>query len=85
MAQDQKNPSGSLRFSLGDISKTAAPDEDSAAEWYSYTIEHEKTRIVGKRSGTLQSVKRYLEEYVEQLNARPSWGYSSYAPKKNNK
>jgi hypothetical protein len=85
MHDDARDPSTALKFCVGRIKKTAPPEDCPGSEWYSYTIEHDKTRIVGKRSGTLNSVTLYLEDYVEKLNARPSWGYSSYAPKKTKK
>ncbi len=69
-------------YRVGSIEKTAAPQDDSGSEWYSYTIEHETTCINGKHSGTLRSVTQYLEEFVEKLNSRPYLGYSAYSAKK---
>jgi hypothetical protein len=75
----------SMRFRVGIIEKTEPPMENAGSEWYRYTIVHEKTRIEGKRAGTFNSVTQHLDEYVEKLNSRTYWGYSSYASRKTSK
>ncbi len=72
-------------YRVGSIEKTEAPEQDPGTEWYSYTIEHETSSISGKRQGSLRSVTKYLEEYVENLNARPNLGYSAYSSRKDKK
>jgi hypothetical protein len=76
---EQKMPK---QFSVLSIEKTEPPANVEGGEWYRYSIGHESSPINGLRSGTLNSVKRYLEEYVETLNDRASYGYSAYATRK---
>jgi hypothetical protein len=82
MHDGSNKSAATLKYRVGEITKTTPPDADSGGEWYSYTIEHDKSRIDGMRSGSLSAVTRYLEDYVEELNARATSGYSAYAPKK---
>ncbi len=79
---EQQNERRPMYYRVGSIEKTDAPEDDSGAEWYSYTIEHETTCINGKRSGTLHSVIEYLDEYVEKLNSRPYLGFSPYSARR---
>ncbi len=81
----EENKSMPLHYRVGNIEKTEAPEQDSGTEWYSYTIEHETSSISGKRPGSLRSVTKYLEEYVEKLNGRPNLGYSAYSSRKEKK
>ena len=69
-------------FTILSIEKTDPPENVSGGEWYRFTIEHKTAQINGFRSGTLRSVKKHLEEYVETLNTRAALGYSAYAAKK---
>jgi hypothetical protein len=67
------------KFRVVSIEKTTPPESVSGGEWYRYVIQHNATTLNGLRSGTLNSVAEYLDDYVEKLNARPYWGYSTYA------
>jgi hypothetical protein len=70
------------QFRILSIEKAEPPGSVTGGEWYRYTIEHDASPIDGMRSGTLKSVKQHLEEYVENLNARATYGYSAYAARK---
>ena len=72
-------------FEILSIELTAPPGNIEGGEWYRYSIGHPSSPIQGLRSGTLKSVRKHLEEYVEQLNARTRFGYSSYANSKSKK
>lgn len=83
MNDDQQNALNPIKqFRLVSIEKTDPPEDVSGGEWYRYSIEHDSSPIDGMRSGTLRSVTQHLEEYVENLNARASLGYSAYAARK---
>ena len=73
------------QFEILSIEITEPPGNTEGGEWYRYTIGHPSSPIQGLRSGTLKSVRKHLEEYVEQLNARTRFGYSSYANSKTKK
>ena len=83
MDDHQHNPTKpSKQFRIVSIEKTDPPANVSGGEWYKYTIEHDASSIDGMRSGSLRSVEQHLEEYVEKLNSRATYGYSAYAAKK---
>jgi hypothetical protein len=68
------------KFPITSIEKTDAPGGGEVdGEWYEYVIGKGSSSIKGKRSGTLQAVTEYVEEYAENLNQRSTLGYSSYA------
>jgi len=86
MNEPQHNEKNMTRqFSVLSIEKTSPPDNGSGGEWYRYVIGHESTQINGMQSGSLHSVSQYVEQYVEKLNARPYWGYSSYSTRSQKK
>lgn len=70
------------QFRIMSIERTDPPENVSGGEWYRYTIDHDASPIDGLRSGSYQSVKQHLEEYVANLNARAAYGYSNYAARK---
>ena len=73
------------QFEILSIEITEPPGNIEGGEWYRYSIGHASSPIQGLRSGSLKSVRKYLEEYVEQLNARARFGYSAYATNKGKK
>ena len=81
--QDGETPEKPFR--ILSIEKTDPPENVAGGEWYRYFIEHKSSPIDGLRSGTLRSVTKHLEEYVETLNSRATHGYSPYAAKKEKK
>ena len=73
---------GEREFFLIDVVKIEPPDGTSSGNWFRYTIGHGSSPITGIRSGSPKSVKRYAEEFAENLNRRALHGYSSYAARK---
>lgn len=79
---EQKSARTVNQFRIVSIERVDPPENVSGGEWYRFSIEHDASPIDGMRSGTLNSVRQHLEEYVEKLNERASFGYSSYATRK---
>ena len=69
-------------YRVGLIEAIPTPDGMEGDDWHRYVIEHPSSKIEGKRSGTLSSVKAYAEDYAEKLNQRALLGYSHYNAKK---
>ncbi len=67
---------------MTEVVRTGPPRGLSGGTWYRYTIGHESSPISGIRSGSLASVRRYAEEFAENLNQRALHGYSAYAPRR---
>ena len=70
------------KFPINSIEKTDPPNGVTEGEWYEYVIGEGSSSIRGKRSGSLQEVTEYVQEYAENLNQRSALGYSSYAARK---
>lgn len=71
-----------IKFPVNAIEKTDPPEGVDGGEWYEYTIGEGNTAIVGKRSGSLRSVTRYVKEFADNLNQRSALGYSPRATRK---
>lgn len=67
------------------VEKTDPPSGADGENWHTYVIERNNgTNIVGNRRGTLEQVKEYLREYVEDINLRTgNGGYSMWTTRKN--
>ena len=52
------------------IEKTTPPDGASDDNWHRYVIGKGKSRIEGKKSGSLFEVTQHAETFVEDLNSR---------------
>ena len=85
MADEEEQDFGPKQFKVVSIEKIDPPTAMAEGEWYQYVIHHESSSIEGKRSGSLQSVKKYAEEYAQTLNQRAQFGYSAYATRKTKK
>ena len=70
------------KFPVTSIEKTEPPAGATKGEWYEYIIGRGSSSIKGKRSGSLQAVTEYVEEYADNLNRRAALGYSAYAARK---
>jgi hypothetical protein len=70
------------KFPITSIEKTEPPAGATKGEWYEYIIGRGSSSIRGKRSGSLQAVTEYVEEYADNLNQRAALGYSAYAARK---
>ena len=73
---------GEREYFVTDVVKSDPPKGLSGDNWYRYTIGHGSTPISGLRSGSLKSVRRYAEEFAENLNLRALLGYSVYAARR---
>lgn len=73
---------GEREFFVIDVVEIDPPNGVSRGNWYRYTIGHGSSPITGRRSGTLQSVRRHAEEFAENLNQRALLGYSAYATRR---
>lgn len=61
----------------------APPPDGMTGDWHSYVIGEGKSKIDGKRRGTLQAVREHAETVAETLNNRStSKSYSTYAIRK---
>ena len=85
MVDEGEQDSGPRQFKVVSVEKIDPPSATAEGEWYQYVIHHESSSIEGKRSGSLQSVKEYAEEYAKTLNQRAQFGYSAYATRKSKK
>jgi len=70
------------KFPITRIEKTEPPQGVKEGEWYEYVIGKGSSAITGRRSGSLQAVTEYVEEYADNLNRRSALGYSAYAARK---
>ena len=70
---------GDREYIVTEVVKTSRPKGIQRGDWYRYTIGHGSSPISGVRSGSLKSVRRYAEEFAENLNLRSLQGYSAYA------
>ena len=73
---------GDREYFVTEVVKTSRPRGIQSGSWYRYTIGHGSSPISGVRSGSLNSVKRYAEEFAKNLNLRALQGYSAYAARR---
>ncbi|UCH41141.1 MAG: hypothetical protein JSU67_05550 [Gammaproteobacteria bacterium] len=73
---------GDREYIVTEVVKTSRPKGIQSGDWYRYTIGHGSSPISGVRSGSLKSVRRYAEEFAENLNLRALQGYSAYAARR---
>lgn len=71
-----------LEYTVIDVVKTDPPRGIHDGNWFRYTIKHGSSPITGMRSGSMNSVRRYAEEFAENLNERTLTGYSAYRARK---
>jgi len=67
------------------VEKIDAPNGADGENWYTYIIRRSSnSNIVGQRRGTLEQVKAYARECVEDINQRQgNGGYSMWATRRN--
>lgn len=87
MSDDRKTADGfdelgDREYVVTEVVKTSRPKGIQSGDWYRYTIEHGSSPISGVRSGSLKSVRRYAEEFAENLNLRGLQGYSAYSARR---
>ena len=76
---------GDREYVVTEVVKTTRPKGIQSGDWCRYTIGHGSTPISGVRPGSLKSVRRYAEEFAENLNLRSLLGYSVYAARRTQK
>ena len=69
---------GDREFVVTEVVETDPPKGLSGGKWFRYTISNATSPISGMRSGTLKSVRRYAEDFADNLNQRALLGYSAY-------
>ena len=69
------------KYSVVTVEKTPAPEGLPGDNWYEYVIGYGRSKIVGKKPGTLKAVTEHAETVAEDLNSRASRGGSTYAPR----
>ncbi len=85
MQPAESDSSHSVEYRVAKVEKVSAPCGADGDNWHTYVIERNNgTNIVGNRRGTLEQVKRYAREFVEDINLRSGkGGYSTWTTRKN--
>lgn len=85
MRSVEDNSKKKAEYQVVKVEKTDPPSGTDGENWHTYVIERNNgTNIVGNRRGTLEQVKEYLREYVEDINLRTgNGGYSMWTTRKN--
>jgi hypothetical protein len=71
------------KYEVISIDKIDTPAGMPGNDWYCYVIGYGKSRINGKKPGTLKQVTQHAETVAEDLNLRSKNTKSVYAPKQN--
>ena len=79
---DEFSALGDREYIVTEVVKTRRPKGIQSGDWFRYTIGHGSSPISGVRSGSLKSVRRYAEDFAENLNLRALLGYSAYAARR---
>lgn len=72
-----------VKYQVISIDKIDTPEGMPEGEWYCYVIGYGKSRIDGKKPGTLKNVTQHAEAIAADLNLRSLNKKSVYAPKQN--
>ena len=75
----ETNNNGVKRYYLTTVEKILPPEDMPEGDWYRYVVSYGYSKINGVRGRTLKEVTRHAEDFVENLNARSTMGYSGYA------
>lgn len=70
------------KYQVESVEKTVSPEGMPGSDWYRYVIGQGRSRIEGRKPGTLKDVTRHAESVAEDLNNRAVNGYSAYAPRR---
>jgi hypothetical protein len=73
----------STKYQVISIDKIDTPKGMPEGDWFCYVIGHGKSRIDGKKPGTLKNVTQHAEAVAEDLNLRSQSKKSVYAPRQN--
>lgn len=72
-----------VKYQVISVDKIDTPEGMPDGEWYCYVIGYGKSKIDGKKPGTLKDVTQHAEAVAEDLNLRSQSKKSVYAPKQN--
>ena len=75
----ETNNNGVKKYSLVTVEITPPPEDMPEGNWFRYIVSYGDSNINCVRCGTLKEVTRHAEDFVENLNARSTTGYSGYA------
>jgi len=78
-----ENQINRVKYQVISIDKIDTPEGMPDGDWYCYVIGYGKSKIDGKKPGTLKNVTRHAEAVAEDLNLRSQNKKSVYAPKQN--
>jgi len=79
----QENQINIVKYQVISIDKIDTPKGMPGSDWYGYVIGYGKSKINGKKPGTLNNVTEHAEAIAEDLNLRSQNKKSVYAPKQN--
>ena len=71
------------KYKVISIDKIDTPEGMPEGDWYCYVIGYGKSKIDGKKPGTLKNVTQHAEAIAEDLNLRSQSKKSVYAPRQN--
>lgn len=72
-----------VKYEVISIDKIDTPEGMPEGEWYCYVIGYGRSKIDGKKPGTLKDVTQHAEAIAEDLNLRSQSKKSVYAPRQN--
>ena len=72
-----------VKYQVISVDKIDTPEGMPDGDWYCYVIGYGKSKINGKKPGTLKNVTQHAEAIAEDLNLRSQNKKSAYAPKQN--
>jgi hypothetical protein len=65
------------RYEVVSVEKSVMPDGTEADDWYRYVLSSGRSRITGFHRGSLDEVKEYATNCVEEFNLRSVRGKSA--------
>lgn len=71
-----------LKYHVITVEKTTAPEGMPGDNWHLYVVGQGRSKIEGKKPGTMKTVTEHAEAFAEDLNSRTGKGGSTYAPRK---
>lgn len=84
-----EDPTIIVKYQVISIDKIDTPEGMPDGDWYCYMIGYGKSKVEGKKPGTLNDVTMHAEAVAKDLNERSQSKKSVYAPRqsqnKNNK
>ena len=75
----ETNKNAVKKYSLLTVEETPPPEDMPEGNWFRYVVSYGDSKINCVRGGTLKEVTHHAENFVENLNARSTMGYSGYA------